>query len=48
VSGVSTPSLIGLLWADALGPPYALDPLNTAVNITTPPTADINLKRFTT
>ena len=48
VSGVSTPILIGLPCADPLDPPYALDPLSTAVNIATAPTAAINLKRFTT
>jgi hypothetical protein len=48
VSGVSAPILIGLPCADPLDPPYALDPLNTAVNIATAPTAAINLYRFTT
>ena len=48
VSGVSTPSLIGLPWAVPLDPPYALDPLSAAVNIATAPTAAINLYRFTT
>ncbi len=47
VSGVSTPSLIGLPWAVPLDPPYAPDPLNAAVSTTTAPTAVTNLYRFT-
>jgi hypothetical protein len=47
VSGVSTPSLIGLGAADSLNPPYALDPPSTAANIATAPAAAVNLYRFT-
>ncbi len=47
VSGVSTPSLIGLGAADSLDPPYALEPPSTAANIATAPAAAVNLYRFT-
>jgi hypothetical protein len=33
---------------DPLDPPYALDPLTTAMSITMPPTAAINRNLFTT